>query len=83
MEAVARAEYMVNDARDPVRASLFYFALGKHKLVQGLWRQAASHREQAQTLRFLSNNFDDPRWRTAASKNAYALLGKQRFGACA
>ena len=30
-------------------------------------------------LRFLSNDFTQPRWRTAALKNAYALLGKQRY----
>lgn len=80
MEVVARAEYMAGDARDPVACSLFYFALGKHKLVQSLWRQAAWHKEQAAMVQFLSNNFTQPRWRTAALKNAYALLGKRRFG---
>lgn len=80
MEVIARTEYMVGEARDPVACSLFYFALGKHKLVHGLWRQAAWHREQAVMLKFMSNDFTQPRWRTAALKNAYALLGKQRFG---
>lgn len=28
---------------------------------------------------FFSNNFTEDRWRKAALKNAYALLGKQRF----
>lgn len=28
---------------------------------------------------FFSNNFAEDRWRKAALKNAYALLGKQRF----
>lgn len=28
---------------------------------------------------FFSNNFSEERWRKAALKNAYALLGKQRF----
>lgn len=28
---------------------------------------------------FFSNNFAEERWRKAALKNAYALLGKQRF----
>ncbi|KAG8803950.1 regulator of (H+)-ATPase in vacuolar membrane, partial [Serendipita sp. 398] len=28
---------------------------------------------------FLANDFDVPRWRTAALKNAFALLGKRRF----
>jgi len=40
---------------------------------------ASWHKEQAVTLRFLANNFDDPKWRTAALKNAYALMGKRRF----
>jgi hypothetical protein len=80
MEAIARAEYMAGDSHDPVASSLFYFALGKHKLVQGLWRQAAWHKEQAVMLQFMSNDFTQPRWRTAALKNAYALLGKRRFG---
>ncbi|KAK7059134.1 regulator of (H+)-ATPase in vacuolar membrane [Paramarasmius palmivorus] len=79
-EAIARNEYMVGDARDPTTCSLFYFALGKVKLVHGLWRQASWHREQAVMLKFLSNDFTQARWRTAALKNAFALLGKQRFG---
>lgn len=28
---------------------------------------------------FFANNFNEDRWRKAALKNAYALLGKQRF----
>ena len=80
MELIARTEYMAGDARDPVACSLFYFALGKHKLVHGLWRQAAWHKEQTVMIKFLSNDFEQPRWRTAALKNAYALLSKRRFG---
>jgi hypothetical protein len=36
-------------------------------------------REQGATQRLLANNFNDPRWKTAALKNAYALMGKRRF----
>lgn len=36
-------------------------------------------REQAATHRLLSNNFNEERWKTAALKNAYALMGKRRF----
>jgi len=71
---------MAGEVRDPTTCSLYYFALGKHKLVHGLWRQAASHKEQGLMLKFLSNDFKDPRWKTAALKNAFALLSKQRFG---
>lgn len=80
MEVIARNEYMQDDRRDPTACSLYYFALGKIKLVQGLWRQAAWHKEQVVMLKFLSNDFTEPRWRTAALKNAFALLSKQRFG---
>ncbi|KIK91309.1 hypothetical protein PAXRUDRAFT_34992 [Paxillus rubicundulus Ve08.2h10] len=79
METIARNEYMAGDNRDPVACSLFYFALGKVKLVHGLWRQAVWHKEQSIMLKFLANNFTQPRWRTAALKNAYTLLSKQRF----
>lgn len=80
IEVVARNQYMAGDMRDPTACSLFYFALGKAKLVLGLWRQAAWHKEQAQMLKFLNNDFTQPRWRTAALKNAFALLSKRRFG---
>lgn len=80
MEMIARNQYMAGDDRDPTACSLFYFALRKTKLVHGLWKQAAWHKEQQMMLKFLSNDFDEPRWRTSALKNAYALLGKQRFG---
>jgi len=71
---------MQGDDRDPASCSLLYFALGKVKLVHGLWKQAAWHPEQKVMLKFLSNDFEQPRWRTAALKNAFALLSKQRHG---
>ncbi|KAG6818061.1 hypothetical protein H0H87_009216 [Tephrocybe sp. NHM501043] len=80
MEIIARNEYMAGDNRDPTACSLYYFALGKIKIVHGLWRQAVWHKEQAVMLKFLANDFSEPRWRTAALKNAFALLSKRRFG---
>ncbi|KAJ7654974.1 RAVE protein 1 C terminal-domain-containing protein [Mycena polygramma] len=79
MEVIARNEFMAGDNRDPTACSLYYFALGKVKLVHGLWRQSAWHKEQPLMLKFLANDFSEPRWRTAALKNAYALLSKRRF----
>ncbi|KAJ7076559.1 RAVE protein 1 C terminal-domain-containing protein [Mycena belliarum] len=79
MEVIARNEFMAGDNRDPTACSLYYFALGKVKLMHGLWRQSAWHKEQAVMLKFLANDFSEPRWRTAALKNAYALLSKRRF----
>ena len=80
MEVVARNEYMRGDDRDPTACSLYYFALGKVKLVQGLWKQAAWHPEQKVMLKFLGNDFSLERWQTAALKNAFALMSKRRFG---
>lgn len=40
---------------------------------------ATWNKEQQTTQRFLANNFDEPRWRSAALKNAYALMSKRRF----
>ena len=77
---IARNEYTKNELKNPIDCSLFYLALKKKTVLQGLWRMAAWNREQGATLRFLANNFDDPKWRTAALKNAYALMSKRRFG---
>ncbi|TCD69890.1 regulator of (H+)-ATPase in vacuolar membrane [Steccherinum ochraceum] len=79
MEVIARNQFLSGELRDPTTCSIFYFALGKVKLVHGLWRQAAGHKEQSLMLKFLNNDFTEPRWRTAALKNAYALLSKRRF----
>ncbi|KAF3942287.1 hypothetical protein ABW19_dt0204590 [Dactylella cylindrospora] len=78
-ETLARNQYMRKEERDPVDCSLHYIALRKKAVLIGLWRIAHWNREQGMTMKFLSNNFEDPRWRTAALKNAYALMGKQRF----
>ncbi|KAK6643958.1 hypothetical protein RUM43_000223 [Polyplax serrata] len=73
IEKVAKASYLVKE--DPLDAAIFYLAMKKKSLVWGLFR---SKRDQRMTD-FLSNNFKEDRWRKAALKNAFALLGKQRF----
>ena len=60
--------------------SLFYFALRQQTVLRNLWRMASWHPEQRATHKFLSNDFDDPKWQMAAQKNAYALLSKRRYG---
>ena len=55
-------------------------ALKKKAVLIGLWRMATWSREQSATQRLLANNFQEARWKTAALKNAYALMGKRRFG---
>lgn len=80
MEAVARNEYTKTEEKNPVDCSLYYLALRKKNVLQGLWRIAYWNREQGATSRFLANDFSEARWKTSALKNAYALLGKRRFG---
>jgi hypothetical protein len=71
----------MDENRDPTQCALFYVALGKRKLWQQLWKTpaAANHPEQAAMSKFLSHDFNEDRWRQAALKNAFVLLGKQRF----
>ncbi|KAF4125954.1 RAVE protein 1 C terminal, partial [Geosmithia morbida] len=78
-EIIARNEYTKSEDKSPVDCSLFYLALRKKAVLQGLWRMAAWNKEQAATQKLLANNFDDPKWTKTALKNAYALLGKRRF----
>lgn len=81
-EVIARNEYTKTDEKNPVDCTLFYLALRKKQVLVGLWRMATWNKEQRGTQKMLANNFTDPRWQTAAMKNAYALLGLRRFGVC-
>ena len=78
---IARNEYTKTDEKNPIDCSLYYLALKKKSVLVGLWRMAAWNREQSGTQKLLRNDFSEARWKTAALKNAYALLGKRRFGA--
>lgn len=73
IERLAKAAYQ--QKQDPMDAAIYYIAMKKKNLLWGLYR---SQRDQRMTT-FFSNNFSEERWRKAALKNAYALLGKQRF----
>ncbi|KAF2635435.1 hypothetical protein P280DRAFT_473836 [Massarina eburnea CBS 473.64] len=78
-EVIARNEYTRTEEKNPVDCSLYYLALRKKAVLVGLWRMATWSREQGATHRLLSNNFAEARWKTAALKNAYALMGRRRF----
>ncbi|XP_018562526.1 dmX-like protein 2 isoform X2 [Anoplophora glabripennis] len=73
VQVLAKAAYQ--SKQDPMDAALYYLAMNKKSLLWGLYR---SKRDERMTT-FFSNNFSEDRWRKAALKNAYALLGKQRF----
>ncbi|KAF6129744.1 Dmx like 2 [Phyllostomus discolor] len=73
IEKVAKASFQRNS--DALDAALFYLAMKKKAVVWGLFR--SQHDEKMTT--FFSHNFNEDRWRKAALKNAFSLLGKQRF----
>ncbi|XP_041105290.1 dmX-like protein 1 isoform X1 [Polyodon spathula] len=73
IEKVAKAAFQRNN--DPLDAAIYYLAMKKKAVVWGLYR---SQRDSKMTP-FFNNNFSEDRWRKAALKNAFALLGKQRF----
>lgn len=77
IENVARCEFA--DERDASgRVSILYLAIKKKQLLIGLWK-TTSHPEKDKVLKFLGNNFTQPRWQSAALKNAFVLLGKHRY----
>ncbi|XP_019889652.1 dmX-like protein 2 isoform X7 [Ooceraea biroi] len=73
VEKIAKAAFQ--HKQDPLDAAIYYLAMKKKNLVWGLFR---NKRDDRMTT-FFSNNFAENRWRKAALKNAFALLGKQRF----
>lgn len=73
VEKLAKCAYQLK--QDPLDAAIYYLAMKKKSLVWGLFR---SKRDEKMTT-FFGNNFAEDRWRKAALKNAFVLLGKQRF----
>lgn len=78
-DVLAKNQFMATERQDPSEASLFYLALRKKQVLQALWRSASTHPEQTKMVKFLKNDFAEPRWKTAALKNAFALLSKHRY----
>ncbi|ANB15976.1 Rav1p [Sugiyamaella lignohabitans] len=78
-ELLARNYFGADEKRDPVTCSLYYLALRRKQILIGLWRTASWHKEQQKTIQLLSRDFTDDRWKSAARKNAFALLGKHRY----
>lgn len=76
-ENLARQIY--STTRDPVLTSLYYLALRKKTVLQGLWRVAVGHPEQQKTVKLLNHDYTEPARKTTALKNAYALLSKRRY----
>ncbi|KAM6034285.1 dmX-like protein 1 isoform 4-T4 [Chlamydotis macqueenii] len=73
IEKVAKAAFQRNS--DPLDAAIFYLAMKKKAVIWGLYRS----QKDTKMTQFFGNNFTEDRWRKAALKNAFSLLGKQRF----
>ncbi|XP_073077691.1 dmX-like protein 1 isoform X11 [Manis javanica] len=73
IEKVAKAAFYRKN--DPLDAAIFYLAMKKKAVIWGLYRS----QKDTKMTQFFGHNFEDDRWRKAALKNAFSLLGKQRF----
>ncbi|KAM8961070.1 dmX-like protein 1 isoform 2-T2 [Pelodytes ibericus] len=73
IEKVAKAAFQRNN--DPLDAAIYYLAMKKKAVIWGLYRS----QKDTKLTQFFGNNFNEERWRKAALKNAFSLLGKQRF----
>lgn len=68
-----------NGAKDPGCCSILYLALRKKQILLGLWKTASGNPDQAKMIKFLNNDFNEKRWKSAALKNAFVLLSKHRY----
>ncbi|KAM5261791.1 dmX-like protein 1 isoform 8-T8 [Hipposideros larvatus] len=73
IEKVAKAAFYRKN--DPLDAAIFYLAMKKKAVIWGLYRS----QKDTKMTQFFGHSFEDERWRKAALKNAFSLLGKQRF----
>ncbi|KAK9763886.1 regulator of (H+)-ATPase in vacuolar membrane [Basidiobolus ranarum] len=79
IELIGKSHYMSKEEKDPVDSTIYYLALRKVKLLHNLWKNVGYHKEKTAMVSFLANDFSEARWQQAALKNAFVLLGKQRY----
>ncbi|CAF1387729.1 unnamed protein product [Adineta ricciae] len=60
---------------DPLDSAIYFLALKKKSLLYNLYK----HVQDTKMQDFFKNDFTQDRWLKAAQKNAFTLLGKQRF----
>uniref|UniRef100_A0A0R3RIQ7 Rav1p_C domain-containing protein n=1 Tax=Elaeophora elaphi TaxID=1147741 RepID=A0A0R3RIQ7_9BILA len=73
IEKLAKAAFQKN--QDPLDASLYYLLLKKKNLLTHLFKTVKDNR----MLDFFMHDFNEEKWKKAALKNAFVLMGKQRF----
>lgn len=70
---VAKAAFQAQS--DPMDAALYYLAMKKKNLLTHLYKTA----KDTKMTDFFSQDFAQEKWKKAALKNAFILMGKQRF----
>lgn len=73
IEKVAKCAFQAHS--DPLDAAMFYLAMRKKGVLCGLFKTV----KDTKMAEFFKNDFSETKWQTAALKNAFVLLGKQRF----
>lgn len=73
IERVAKCSFQLKN--DPLDAAIFYLAMKKKAILVALFKTVKDTR----MTEFFKNDFTTQKWQSAAMKNAFVLLGKQRF----
>jgi len=73
IERVAKCSFQLNN--DPLDAAIFFLAMKKKGVLCALFKTV----KDTKMSDFFKNDFNETKWQTAALKNAFVLLGKQRF----
>ncbi|MFH4976062.1 hypothetical protein AB6A40_002771 [Gnathostoma spinigerum] len=73
VEKLAKSAFQ--QRQDPLDAALFYLAMRKKNVVTHLFKSV----RDSKMADFFAQNFNEEKWKKAALKNAFVLMGKQRF----
>ena len=76
LESVARNEF--NRGKNLDLSTTLYILLGKARIASVLWKKSIEP-ESGRLQEFLASSFEKPENRLKAEKNAFSLIGKQRF----
>jgi hypothetical protein len=73
IERVAKCSFQLKN--DPLDSAIFFLAMKKKGVLCALFKSV----KDTKMSDFFKNDFNQTKWQTAALKNAFVLLGKQRF----
>ncbi len=73
IERIAKCAFQ--SGNDPLDAAIYYLALKKKAILVALFKTVGD----TKMMEFFRNDFTTAKWQSSACKNAFFLLGKQRF----